>query len=152
MILRKIITNLHWSPWAHSTGKTEEVLQWKIYTDQHVFFRSRTVCPSPPWLLKTDDDTVNNMWSLLELLTNMERGNETSEIACASKNDPARRAGSWDGSPKKWQVLHFLNFRWPYVKHYVRSRLKSILMWTTRPIAMELFTCLVAKWETNYWR
>ena len=80
-----------------------------MYRSTDIFLRSRTVCPSTPWLLKTDDDTVNNMWSLLELLTNMKRGNETSEIACASKNDPARRAGSWDGSPKKWQVRFFLS-------------------------------------------
>ena len=45
------------------------------------------------------------MWSLLELLTSMERKNETSTIACSSKNDPARRPGGWHGAPEKWQVL-----------------------------------------------
>ena len=80
-----------------------------MYRSTDIFLRSRTVCPSTPWLLKTDDDTVNNMWSLLELLTNMDRGSETSAIACASKNDPALRAGTWNwsGSPKKWQVRFF---------------------------------------------
>merc|ERR1719336_1096230 len=71
-------------------GDFEEDYHKLAFKSMSAFHWSRTVCPSTPWLVKTDDDTVNNMWSLLELFTSMERKNETSTIACSSKNDPAR--------------------------------------------------------------
>ena len=30
-----------------------------------------------PWIVKTDDDTVNNVWKLNEVINNMEDKNET---------------------------------------------------------------------------
>ena len=33
-----------------------------------------------PWIVKTDDDTVNNVWTLNEVINNMEDKNETQVI------------------------------------------------------------------------
>lgn len=38
---------------------------------------SQQACPAVPWIVKTDDDTVNNLSRLAALLTEMRDNNET---------------------------------------------------------------------------
>ena len=83
-------------------GKFEEEYHKLAFKSMNAFHWSKHFCPKVPWIVKTDDDTVNSIRSLQEVVQAMERDNLTNTIACAAKTDPVHRPGS--SALVKWQV------------------------------------------------
>ena len=52
----------------------------KMWVTAYTFKSCLIMLDQVPWIVKTDDDTVNNVWKLNEVINNMEDKNETQVI------------------------------------------------------------------------
>eukprot|EP00090_Calanus_glacialis_P020735 TRINITY_DN31994_c0_g1_i1.p1 TRINITY_DN31994_c0_g1~~TRINITY_DN31994_c0_g1_i1.p1 ORF type:complete len:369 (-),score=57.10 TRINITY_DN31994_c0_g1_i1:168-1181(-) len=81
-------------------GQFEENYHKLAYKSMSALLWSQQYCKNVPWIVKTDDDTINNIWKLDSVLKEMELKNETNLIACHHKTDNVIRPGGIE----KWAV------------------------------------------------
>jgi len=85
-------------------GSFEEDYYALAYKSMSAFHWSQHFCHQVPWIAKTDDDTVNDMWQLQHTLQDMERHDgDRDEIGCLHKTDFVIRPPAEPGF-EKWEV------------------------------------------------
>jgi len=49
-----------------------------------------------PWLVKTDDDMIPDIWTMEKIVNEMKGNNSRNEFVCHAKTDPVLRGGKWE--------------------------------------------------------